>query len=64
MQQPVVYEIKSESRNSRGKPKKAINSYTIITVFNVGEYRRAATDKYRSHEFFDMNNSEALAIRQ
>ncbi|WAR26646.1 F26-like protein [Mya arenaria] len=33
-------------------------------VFNVGEYRRAATDKYRSHVFFDTTNSEALAIRQ
>ncbi|XP_052278547.1 6-phosphofructo-2-kinase/fructose-2,6-bisphosphatase-like isoform X2 [Dreissena polymorpha] len=33
-------------------------------VFNVGEYRRAATDQYRNHNFFDTSNSEALALRQ
>ncbi|XP_021359815.1 6-phosphofructo-2-kinase/fructose-2,6-bisphosphatase-like isoform X2 [Mizuhopecten yessoensis] len=33
-------------------------------VFNVGEYRRAATDKYRSHDFFRPDNKEALEIRQ
>ncbi|XP_021950362.1 6-phosphofructo-2-kinase/fructose-2,6-bisphosphatase isoform X3 [Folsomia candida] len=32
-------------------------------VFNLGEYRRQATTAYRSHEFFLMNNEEALAIR-
>lgn len=33
-------------------------------VFNVGEYRRAATDKYKSHDFFRPDNKEALEIRQ
>lgn len=32
-------------------------------MFNLGEYRRQATTAYRSHEFFLMNNEEALAIR-
>ncbi|XP_052823200.1 6-phosphofructo-2-kinase/fructose-2,6-bisphosphatase isoform X4 [Octopus bimaculoides] len=32
-------------------------------VFNVGEYRRAATDKYKSHDFFRPDNKEALEIR-
>jgi broad specificity phosphatase PhoE/predicted kinase len=33
-------------------------------VFNVGEYRRAATQLYKSHEFFDTNNKEAMEIRE
>ena len=33
-------------------------------AFNVGEYRRAATDKYRSHDFFRSDNKEAQEIRQ
>ena len=33
-------------------------------VFNVGEYRRKATEKYKSHEFFDPNNEEAMKIRE
>lgn len=33
-------------------------------AFNVGEYRRAATDKYRNHDFFRQDNTEAQAIRQ
>ncbi|XP_022298767.1 6-phosphofructo-2-kinase/fructose-2,6-bisphosphatase-like isoform X8 [Crassostrea virginica] len=33
-------------------------------AFNVGEYRRAATDKYRNHDFFRQDNAEAQAIRQ
>ncbi|XP_061510537.1 6-phosphofructo-2-kinase/fructose-2,6-bisphosphatase isoform X4 [Anopheles gambiae] len=33
-------------------------------VFNLGEYRRHATDAYRSHEFFRPDNEEAMAIRQ
>ncbi|XP_064606317.1 6-phosphofructo-2-kinase/fructose-2,6-bisphosphatase-like isoform X2 [Liolophura sinensis] len=32
-------------------------------AFNVGELRRAATDKYRSHDFFRTDNAEAQAIR-
>ncbi|KAK3104001.1 hypothetical protein FSP39_023557 [Pinctada imbricata] len=33
-------------------------------AFNVGEYRRAVTDKYRNHDFFRPDNAEAVAIRQ
>ncbi|XP_058837688.1 6-phosphofructo-2-kinase/fructose-2,6-bisphosphatase isoform X2 [Topomyia yanbarensis] len=33
-------------------------------VFNLGEYRRHATDAYRSHEFFRPDNEAAMAIRQ
>ncbi|BFZ08088.1 hypothetical protein BsWGS_11127 [Bradybaena similaris] len=32
-------------------------------VFNVGEYRRAKTNKYRSHEFFKADNKEAQELR-
>ncbi|XP_075525751.1 6-phosphofructo-2-kinase/fructose-2,6-biphosphatase isoform X5 [Dermacentor variabilis] len=32
-------------------------------VFNVGEYRRQATEAYRSHDFFRADNAEAMAIR-
>ncbi|KAI8781619.1 6-phosphofructo-2-kinase/fructose-2,6-bisphosphatase isoform X1 [Biomphalaria glabrata] len=32
-------------------------------VFNVGEYRRAKTDKYRNHEFFKPENKEAQELR-
>ncbi|KFM62598.1 6-phosphofructo-2-kinase/fructose-2,6-bisphosphatase, partial [Stegodyphus mimosarum] len=32
-------------------------------VFNVGEYRRLATEAYRSHDFFRPDNKEAMAIR-
>ncbi|KFM75051.1 6-phosphofructo-2-kinase/fructose-2,6-bisphosphatase, partial [Stegodyphus mimosarum] len=32
-------------------------------VFNVGEYRRQATEAYRNHEFFNPDNKEAMAIR-
>ncbi|XP_023217948.1 6-phosphofructo-2-kinase/fructose-2,6-bisphosphatase-like isoform X1 [Centruroides sculpturatus] len=32
-------------------------------VFNVGEYRRQATEAYKSHEFFNPHNKEAMAIR-
>lgn len=35
-----------------------------FSAFNVGEYRRAATDKYRNHDFFRQDNAEAQAIRQ
>ena len=36
----------------------------ILSVFNVGEYRRAATDEYKNHEFFNPNNKEAMEIRE
>ncbi|XP_076369705.1 6-phosphofructo-2-kinase/fructose-2,6-biphosphatase isoform X3 [Tachypleus tridentatus] len=32
-------------------------------VFNVGEYRRQATEAYRNHDFFRPDNKEAMAIR-
>ncbi|KAG8182976.1 hypothetical protein JTE90_013426 [Oedothorax gibbosus] len=32
-------------------------------VFNVGEYRRLATEAYRSHDFFRPDNAVAMAIR-
>lgn len=32
-------------------------------VFNVGEYRRARTDKYRNHEFFKADNTQAKELR-
>uniref|UniRef100_T1JAT7 6-phosphofructo-2-kinase domain-containing protein n=1 Tax=Strigamia maritima TaxID=126957 RepID=T1JAT7_STRMM len=32
-------------------------------VFNVGEYRRKATEAYKNHDFFRPDNSEAMAIR-
>ncbi|XP_055947240.1 6-phosphofructo-2-kinase/fructose-2,6-bisphosphatase-like [Argiope bruennichi] len=35
----------------------------VTRVFNVGEYRRQATEAYKNHSFFDPNNKEALAIR-
>lgn len=33
-------------------------------VFNVGEYRRQATNSYRNHDFFRADNKEAVAIRK
>lgn len=33
-------------------------------VFNVGEYRRQATEAYRNHDFFRPDNKEALKIRR
>jgi len=35
----------------------------VFSVFNLGEYRRQATRAYRNHEFFRLDNQEALAIR-
>ncbi|XP_023211023.1 6-phosphofructo-2-kinase/fructose-2,6-bisphosphatase 4-like isoform X1 [Centruroides sculpturatus] len=32
-------------------------------VFNVGEYRRQATEAYKNHDFFRPDNKEAMAIR-
>lgn len=32
-------------------------------VFNVGEYRRLATDAYKNHDFFRPDNAKAMAIR-
>lgn len=33
-------------------------------VFNLGEYRRKVTQKYRNHNFFRSDNSEAMQVRQ
>ncbi|XP_077984994.1 6-phosphofructo-2-kinase/fructose-2,6-bisphosphatase-like isoform X2 [Glandiceps talaboti] len=33
-------------------------------VFNVGEYRRSATDCYKNHNFFRQDNEEAQIIRK
>ena len=33
-------------------------------MFNVGEYRRATTQDYRDHGFFDPGNKEAMQIRR
>nr|XP_032827466.1 LOW QUALITY PROTEIN: 6-phosphofructo-2-kinase/fructose-2,6-bisphosphatase 3-like [Petromyzon marinus] len=33
-------------------------------VFNVGEYRREAVRCYKSHEFFEQKNEEAMQIRR
>ncbi|XP_015786872.1 6-phosphofructo-2-kinase/fructose-2,6-bisphosphatase isoform X3 [Tetranychus urticae] len=32
-------------------------------VFNVGEYRRQATEAYKNHDFFRPDNKEAMVIR-
>ncbi|XP_066978255.1 6-phosphofructo-2-kinase/fructose-2,6-bisphosphatase-like isoform X2 [Macrobrachium rosenbergii] len=32
-------------------------------VFNLGEYRRRATQKYKNHNFFRSDNEEAMALR-
>ena len=36
----------------------------LLAVFNVGQYRREATDHYRNHEFFKQDNKEAMEIRE
>lgn len=33
-------------------------------VFNVGEYRRQATEAYKNHDFFRPNNEGAKTIRK
>ncbi|KAG8196323.1 hypothetical protein JTE90_013808 [Oedothorax gibbosus] len=41
-----------------------LNWIGVVTkVFNVGEYRRKATEAYRNHNFFDPGNKEATAVR-
>lgn len=35
----------------------------IQLVFNLGEYRRQATEAYKTHEFFRADNAEAMALR-
>lgn len=35
-----------------------------ISVFNLGEYRRRATQQYKNHNFFRSDNEEAMALRQ
>lgn len=34
------------------------------SVFNLGEYRRRATQMYKNHNFFRSDNEEAMALRQ
>ena len=34
-----------------------------LIVFNLGEYRRQATEAYKNHDFFRPDNAEAMAIR-
>lgn len=36
----------------------------MFLVFNVGEYRRAATGTYRDHDFFRPDNAEAMKVRK
>ncbi len=36
----------------------------IILVFNVGEYRRDAVKFYADKDFFDPDNTEAVAVRK
>ena len=36
----------------------------LLSVFNVGEYRRKKTSKYKSHTFFMEDNHEAMRVRQ
>ena len=42
--------------------------FSVITkfsgaVFNLGEYRRKATQSFKSHDFFRQDNKEAMSIR-
>ena len=54
------------------KHKSHLTVYIIIDIilifmfvaFNVGEYRRAATEAYRTHDFFRADNKEAQEVRQ
>lgn len=36
----------------------------MLAVFNLGEYRRRMTQKYKNHNFFRSDNEEAMALRQ
>jgi hypothetical protein len=36
----------------------------IVLVFNVGEYRRDAVKFYADKDFFDPDNTEAVAVRK
>lgn len=33
-------------------------------MFNLGEYRRQATEAYKNHDFFRPDNTEAMALRE
>lgn len=33
-------------------------------VFNLGEYRRQATEAYKNHDFFRPDNAQAMALRE
>ena len=36
----------------------------LFSVFNVGEYRRKRTREYNTHEFFRMDNQDAMQVRE
>ena len=38
-----------------------LNILSWALVFNLGEYRRQATEAYKNHEFFKPDNAEAMA---
>ena len=38
--------------------------FVLFSVFNVGEYRRKATEQYKNHDFFRPDNKEAMEIRE
>lgn len=42
----------------------SFNGFLASTVFNLGEYRRQATEAYKSHDFFRPDNTEAMALRE
>ena len=42
----------------------SFNGFFALTVFNLGEYRRQATEAYKSHDFFRPDNTEAMALRE
>lgn len=37
--------------------------FHVFAVFNLGEYRRQATEAYKNHDFFRPDNAEAMALR-
>jgi hypothetical protein len=40
------------------------DDFYCFSVFNVGEYRRDAVKVYAGKEFFDPDNTEAVAVRK
>lgn len=41
-----------------------IIDHVCSLVFNLGEYRRRATHKYKNHNFFRTDNEEAMRLRE